>query len=101
MRQFRLAQPSDFTSGSILLGLAMLRRQTAPRSDPPTRSYGIMGRAYFTTERNARGKNVHGELAPGLELANSQDRELHVRLAETGFNAWADHDKLSILPIRG
>ena len=40
--------------------------------------------------------NVHGEPAPDLELANSQDRERHVRLAETGFNAWADHDKLTI-----
>ena len=40
--------------------------------------------------------NVHGEPAPGLLLANSQDRELTRAPAETGFNAWADHDKLTI-----
>jgi len=49
MRALRLAEPSDCTSGLILLGLAMIQEATAPRSDPPAPSYAIMGRACFTS----------------------------------------------------
>ena len=75
MRALGLAEPSDFTSGLILLGLTMLKRQTRHAVIDQCYLYATMGRACFTsTWKRALSSMSSGEPTPPSARARARSR---------------------------